>query len=211
MRNLKTIDRQDSSHSSSDNRRFNALTHNLSGRNVVLCTEERRVYARLRAAYVARFAPADQVELDIVDDMVAARWQLRRIEDMEVSLLDIQINSQRRSFDIKHPGKSEEIRTALGFYGLAEDNETLNLLLRYRARFERILHNSLRDLKILKGGTLPPSPGFLDTDDQPESEQNQPSGSELRNEPADHIEVPELRGELLILPGMKPKIMRAQT
>jgi hypothetical protein len=52
--------------------------YGLAAARLVLSTESKHQFEELEKAYYARFQPANGVEADLVDDMVAARWRLRR-------------------------------------------------------------------------------------------------------------------------------------
>src|SRR5688572_27513498 len=70
----------------------NSLKHGLnSDRIVVLSNEKQEDYDALRASFLKRFDPRDEVELELVDEMVGARWRLRRIRTMETEAMDMRM------------------------------------------------------------------------------------------------------------------------
>ena len=71
---------------------MNALSHGLTSKSLVLSNESHAAYDKLRLEYVNRFQPYDGVEMDLVDDMVSARWRLRRIAIMQTAALDLQMD-----------------------------------------------------------------------------------------------------------------------
>lgn len=65
----------------------NANRHNLSGdRFMLLSTEDPIAYVEHIKYYVERFQPADPVERDLVDRLIAASWRDKRMDSMEASL-----------------------------------------------------------------------------------------------------------------------------
>jgi len=55
---------------------------------VVLSNESQELYAETRTAYFDRFQPADQVEADLVDRIVAIQWRLDRVIAMEAGSIN---------------------------------------------------------------------------------------------------------------------------
>jgi len=73
----------------------NAITHGLTASAFVLITEDVEEFNDHRQAYVARFAPCDRVELDLVDSIVHASWSGHRAWIAENETLTGQITSNR--------------------------------------------------------------------------------------------------------------------
>ena len=63
--------------------------------NIVLLHESQEQYDSLEGAILNRFKPADELERDLVTEMAAARWRLRRIEAMEAALFEKAFGEQR--------------------------------------------------------------------------------------------------------------------
>ena len=61
----------------------NAVTHGFFSNLVLLSNESHEDYESHKAAYEARFEPIDHVEQDVLEQMVAASWRLRRAWGME--------------------------------------------------------------------------------------------------------------------------------
>ena len=127
----------------------NAVTHGLAARRpVLLQDEDPAAYETLRQAYYLKFTPQDPVEQDLVDEMVAARWQLRRCHSVETSLLELEraktLAEARQAF----PNIDPIGAVAYAFQSLADDSKSLELLRRYRTAhardFQRALDTLLR-------------------------------------------------------------------
>ena len=65
----------------------NAVRHGLRSAAVLIPGEDPAELDRHVAAYVHRFKPADQPERDLVEAMAGARWRLKRLGALEVTLL----------------------------------------------------------------------------------------------------------------------------
>jgi hypothetical protein len=66
----------------------NAISHGLTARTLVLTNESRDEFEQMLNTYLDWLQPSNPVELDLVSDMVAARWRLRRIWSYQSALLD---------------------------------------------------------------------------------------------------------------------------
>ena len=75
--------------------RLNALRHGLAARTVCLTKEERPYFDAMVEAYNDRFEPADDVEEDLIEQMVVAKWRQRRCWSMETAALNLQIHRDR--------------------------------------------------------------------------------------------------------------------
>ena len=58
--------------------RLNAFKHGAYSQSVVILPEDQQRFDSMFADYVARFAPADHVDFEYVEQMVSAAWRRRR-------------------------------------------------------------------------------------------------------------------------------------
>src|SRR5690348_7896825 len=65
----------------------NAVKHGLTSQTLVLPCEDPADYQRLLDSYIDYFHPGGPVELDLVHEMVAAKWRLNRAALIETQLL----------------------------------------------------------------------------------------------------------------------------
>ena len=133
---------------------LNAVKHGLSGNTLVLTNESRPMYNDLLDAFVERFQPADAVEFELLLEMVAARWRLRRVWSIETAMIDVEMDDQEDNLAKDRGDVDEVVRIALAFKSLAE-GKGLSLLSRYEARLRRIYEKALADLRQLQS-TRPP-------------------------------------------------------
>ena len=129
---------------------MNALAHGLTSKSLVLTNESKPAYDRLRLEYVNRFQPQDGVEMDLVDDMVGARWRLRRIAIMQTAALDLQMD--RDEAEIKKGFKQIDQPTLLviAFGKLADEGHSLQLLMRYETTYSRMYDRAMKALHHLQ-------------------------------------------------------------
>ena len=134
----------------------NAVRHGLLAKCLVLDNESREGFGVTLAGYLARFAPADEVELGLVEEMVGAYWRQRRAWAIETSLIDSAMAAQSAE------PLSEVARIAAAFVDAA-GRPRLELAHRYEARLNRIFQRSLHNLLLLRAeAPTPNEPGEAD-------------------------------------------------
>ncbi len=113
--------------------------HGLNSATVVLASESPEEYAELLSDYLHRYAPVGTAELDLVHEIAAARWRLRRIVRMESAIFDRQIELSLEA--------SSDADPALA---LAENLKPITMLGRYENRIRRSYEKALVELKALQ-------------------------------------------------------------
>jgi hypothetical protein len=127
----------------------NALRHGLLASTVVLEAEDGEEFQEALAALVARFQPADPVELGLVEEMAAAQWRKRRSWAIETCMMNTAVHAAQAG------GPVERITQA--FTGLAAGPE-LALLHRYETRQTRMYQRALQNLLALRKEKAPNEP-----------------------------------------------------
>jgi hypothetical protein len=102
-----------------------ALRHRLLSRQILVGKEAPTAFRALFDLFLARWAPVDDVELGLIEEMAAATWRLRRVWALETEMFEAAMESQT---DRRHIA-----RMAAAFGELAEGPK-LNLLQRYETR-----------------------------------------------------------------------------
>ena len=74
----------------------NSLRHGMTAKAILLTNENPEAYTKLAAAYYEKFQPADDVERDLVDEMVIAKWRQRRDWSNEAALFDLEMDRQTK-------------------------------------------------------------------------------------------------------------------
>src|SRR5512141_1010679 len=156
----------------------NATRHGLMAKIVVLGNESREGFDAMQSEFLARFQPADAVELGLVEEMLSAFWRQRRAWAIETRLMD---NATRT-----RPTDEDELtRLAIGFSSIAAE-PPLELIHRYETRLHRIFQRALANLIKMRSlpELTPPENSELPNDPSPISEQSP------EPPPADNIKLP---------------------
>src|SRR5437879_6515816 len=101
----------------------NARTHGLTARDVLIAPDEREEFEELLNDYQMDVQPQGAAQQSLFDDLVAAAWNLRRMEVRACS---------------------DTTRTA------EQLEKELDRLVRYKTCIERTFHRSLKELKALQ-------------------------------------------------------------
>ena len=109
---------------------------------VVLEHESREGFDNLLAGFVERFAPTDNVELGLVEEMFSAFWRQRRAWAIETRIMNGAIATQPPDLD-------ELTRLADGFTSIAAQ-PPLELMHRYETRLHRIFQRALSNLILMR-------------------------------------------------------------
>src|SRR5260370_4583144 len=128
---------------------LNALQHGFSANTFVLSNEERPLCEELLQGFIQDLQPVNMIEMECIYDMVGAKWRLRRMLSVESDIFDMQMNQQKPTVD-QRPGFTESSRTAIAFDALANDGNTIPLLIRYQAHLPRTFANALQNFMLLK-------------------------------------------------------------
>jgi hypothetical protein len=123
--------------------------YGLLAKCVVLENESGPCFDDLVAQHTERFAPADGVEVGMIEEMAAAYWRMRRAWAIENRLMEKALRNQ--------PPGDEAARIAAAFSELAASPE-LNLLHRYEVRLHRMYQRALYYLALLGECELPNEP-----------------------------------------------------
>jgi hypothetical protein len=150
---------------------LNAITHGLTASAIVLTTESKEKYEALLASYLERCDPDGPIEIDLVEEIVAAKWQQRRVATMITALMDVTMDRMEKEIRDEFENIDNGVRTVLAFANEAKQSATLALLNRYAARHAREYHRALRHLREIQSerrdqNDPPPAPN--------EKSQNEP-------------------------------------
>ncbi len=148
---------------------MNALSHGLTAKAHVLTNESQAAFDKLRLEYVNRFRPQDGVEMDLVDDMVGARWRLRRIAIMQTAAFDLQMDKDDVEVTKCFKQIDQPTRLVLALGKLSNEEKSLQLLMRYETTYNRMYDRAMKALERLQKG-------------RPEAEESETS-EDLRNDP----------------------------
>src|SRR5207245_3679087 len=94
----------------------NAVKHGLSGRNiVVLECENDDDFWTVHNDQMEIHQPATPAEKDLIDQMVAARWRMRRLRAIESALLDTEMATQKAALAQKFAECDRGVQLAEAF------------------------------------------------------------------------------------------------
>ncbi len=160
----------------------NALRHGLTAGFTLLVSESQPDFQLFLDAYIHRYQPADPVEMDLVQSMAIARWRLRRMANLEASLLENEVLLTTEEIDQQFENIDDGNRLAYAFEKLAREGRSLALLSRYETALNRQFERALKQLNEVQNRPLPNEPTEPLTPDFPApSPQPQPAGSPARH------------------------------
>jgi len=84
--------------------------------------------------------------MDLVDQMVAAQWRLRRIWRMQTCALDLKMDQQEAELAKKYQQIDQPTRATVALAALANEERTLDILLRYETAHTRAHQRALNSL-----------------------------------------------------------------
>jgi len=119
---------------------------------LVLSTESQPRLDELLNMYLEKFQPQDGVETNLVYEMVAAKWRQQRMWMTESTALELEMDDQQIDID-EHEAKGGEKlimtnprRIAMAVTRMANNEKTLELLLRYETSFSRMHDRAMKAL-----------------------------------------------------------------
>jgi hypothetical protein len=123
---------------------MNAIKHGLTAQTLVLPNEDPDEYRQMLDSYVQHFQPVGQIELDLIQEMAAAKWRQERLWAVETEFLAQKMQEQEARLDTEYPAQ-EIARLTLAFRALAA-TDCLSSISRTEARLERAYSRALRNL-----------------------------------------------------------------
>jgi hypothetical protein len=119
---------------------------------VLDCESPDRFHELLNDFFIT-YQPAGAAEKDFVEEMVAARWRIRRMRTVEAGLLNSEVHNQ----ETKIEGADSNVHLTAAFRTLADESRSLALNFRYESRLHRIFDSALKNLRDLQHNR-PPQP-----------------------------------------------------
>jgi hypothetical protein len=130
-----------------------AISHGVYSHLVLLPTEDRQKFFDLRRRYYHHFCPQDEVLVDLVERMVAAKWRrMRLIMAESVSLLQ-EIERQR---PLLPPDEPDAARTARALDTLARHGQSQLVFDRLHRRLTSEWDSAHDRFRRISGRNLPP-------------------------------------------------------
>jgi hypothetical protein len=184
----------------------NATKDGLHVSVVTLRNEDPEAFDAAVRTYAARMKPADDMELDMIIEMVAAIWRTRRSAAIETRMLNLEMENHTT-------GPSGIDRTTRAFDDLSTTPK-LRLIRRYEQQFSTTHSRLLRDFKTLRA-ICPANPALAPTvnlEFQNEATKSNPinenpqktNPSEPINEPTEPISDPDFP----TCPAIDPELLK---
>jgi hypothetical protein len=130
----------------------NAMRHGFTSASMmVLDCENPDHFHELMETFLDIYQPTNLAEQDLVEEMVAARWRIRRMWTIEANLFNDEVHTQGSKTDSPKPG----VHLARAFRGLADDSRSLSLANRYESRLQRIYDRAYSTLRELQSSRQP--------------------------------------------------------
>src|SRR6476469_5092686 len=124
----------------------NSATHGLAGAKLIVIEGEStdRWQALLEACH-REFLPETEIETELVTEIAAARWRLRRCWSMETSLFDMEIAKQREDPECAPQDYESQHASAARDLG-----QNMRLMDRYETRMRRSYERAVENLYQLR-------------------------------------------------------------
>jgi hypothetical protein len=129
---------------------MNATCHGITSKTLILQNESQDQFVEMMNAYLEYLQPSSQIEIDLISDMVAARWRLRRVWRFETAMLDIEMEAQSDDFGKRFLISDEDMRGGLAFTSLVDKSKGISTILRYDIHLTRTYRKSLDALHTLR-------------------------------------------------------------
>jgi len=128
----------------------NSLRHGFTAASVVLPTESSEDFQALLDSYTHQFQPQSGVEMELVQTMAAARWRLRRVSTIETTLLNNEMTRHAKDCRRELNNPDDLARLAWVFQNLADNGQSLALLMRYEGALNRSYDRAFKQLLLLQ-------------------------------------------------------------
>jgi hypothetical protein len=123
---------------------MNAIKHGLTAQTLVLPNEDPGEYRQMLDSYIQHFQPVGRIELDLIQEMAAAKWRQERLWAVETEFLAQKMQELAARLDADYPAQ-EIARLTLAFRSLAA-TDCLSSISRTESRLERAYSRALRNL-----------------------------------------------------------------
>ena len=124
----------------------NALKHGLTATFKLLPGESEQDFERLLEAHRTHHQPATPLEEELVRSLAVARWRLARVAALETNLFENEISRSQEKIDDEFAEIDDMGRLAFVFSKLADQSQSLSLLIRYENSLTRTCDRAFKHL-----------------------------------------------------------------
>ena len=139
----------------------NAFRHGPCSKIFVVAHEDQAEFDELRDSYMDTWQPRNQFEAGLVETLASARWRLDRMAELEAEILDTEMGELTEKIEKEGWTVTEVGKLAYAFKSLADNSNSMALLLRYQTQYSRAFDKALKQLQDLKKQVLPTNPPSL--------------------------------------------------
>jgi hypothetical protein len=125
----------------------NACKHGLSSARVVLAGESQEEWENLLAGFTSRFGPQGEIESELVFEMAACLWRLRRAATLETLLLNTEIEKLQNE---PESALGADASLAIAFTNLVTRGGPLAKLQAHESRLRRRYEKAMAELEALQ-------------------------------------------------------------
>ena len=133
---------------------LNAASHGITAKTLILTNENQAHFLEIMNAYLDYLQPSNQIEVDLISEMVAARWRLRRVWRYETAMLDLEMDAQSPDFEKRFATYDEDMRGGLAFATLVDRSNGLANTLRYDIHLSRSYRRALDQFRLMRAFPL---------------------------------------------------------
>jgi hypothetical protein len=182
---------------------MNALKHGLTAKTVCLANESQTGFQNLADDTTAQWQPVNEVETQLVEEMVVAKWTQRRYWGAATATIDTEMAMQAPAFERKYGAAHEPVRIADALAALHAKDNHMALLLRYNTALGNQFHRAQNQLiKIREKNIFPEPPASPEPDIQNERDfRTEPSPEPNPNIPNDEPAAPIEKKERWLADG----------
>jgi hypothetical protein len=126
----------------------NAIKHGLSGyKLMVIEGESPQEWQENVDEHVREYQPETKLEFQLMIEIAAAAWRLRRSKFVETAMFDLEIGKQRQQLEETHDNPDQPLRHASAMMSVGGN---INLLERYETRAGRAYDRAVRNFDNLR-------------------------------------------------------------
>jgi hypothetical protein len=147
---------------------LNPIRHGLLSKEVLLAGEDETALVEMGKRLRHQLAPVGELELLLVDRIIASAWRLMRILRIEKEMMDHEVADKEKDRRVYSTRKKQEPVTL--WDDLESDfkyRDSLFKFMRYETHIERGLYKALHELQRLqavRSGERVPAPAVVDVD-----------------------------------------------
>jgi len=143
----------------------------LAANTLVLANESRELFQAMLQDYIDEIQPTSRIQMDLIQQMAAAKWRQQRLWTAETASLDLTIDRQHEILSKEFVSIDGPTRLAIAFQSTSA-NGTLGLFHRYETSMRRSWDRALDRLERLRAQSRKLPDTKFPSEPSPENEQS---------------------------------------